>query len=688
MTIGIVDTGIDTSNPEFSGRIHTASKDVSGTRTVNPENSHGTHVALTAAAARNNSGMMGIAYEATILMARADYTGTCANGGCGFYDSDIIKGIDLAVQNGAKVINLSLGGSTPSTALRNAIVRAANAGIVVVVAAGNDGTSNPDPFATGLRQAGNGNVIIAGSVNNQGAISSFSDRAGNEQSWFLAAMGESVCCVYENGQIKITTVNGQQYVSVYSGTSFAAPQIAGAVALLRQAFPNLTATQVVNLLLTTARDAGASGTDSIYGRGIMDIGKAFAPQGTTSVAGSQTSLELGSTSLATSGAMGDAGGLTPLSVIVLDGYQRAYKINLASGLRHAQVTPRLAQSLIEPMENVGGGGDELSFGFAFDGRSRVATSPWQGKLRLSAEDARQARVLAARVAARISPATKFAFGYSQGADGLIASVQGRSDPAFLVARSPLDEYGFNRHADAAFALRHQLGGWGVTASAEHGKVVGDALYWGETVGRPRGERDAMSRYGIAVDRRFGALDATLGASWLSESRTMLGARFNNGLDSRGADSLFLDASASWRVSPRWRLAGAWRQGFTHPRAGGFIAPQSRLVSNAWAIDVERTGLFSRNDSLALRLSQPLRVASGGIDLDLPVSYSYDTLSATRALSRVSLTPSGREMVTELTWRGPLLRGTAGATVFYREDPGNYSSMPDDKGVALTWRRRF
>ena len=61
----------------------------------------------------------------------------------------------------------------------------------------------------------------------------------------MAALGDRVCCVYENGQLKTTTMNGQQFVFVFSGTSFSAPQIAGAVALLRQAFPNLTAAQTV-----------------------------------------------------------------------------------------------------------------------------------------------------------------------------------------------------------------------------------------------------------------------------------------------------------------------------------------------------------------------------------------------------------------------------------------------------------
>jgi subtilisin family serine protease len=108
-----------------------------------------------------------------------------------------------------------------------AISRAASAGVVVVVSAGNDGTANPDAFASAVRAAGNGNVIIAGSVDSNNTISSFSDRAGTEAASYLTALGESICCQYSNGTIKTTTSGNSTYVTVYSGTSFSAPRSPG-----------------------------------------------------------------------------------------------------------------------------------------------------------------------------------------------------------------------------------------------------------------------------------------------------------------------------------------------------------------------------------------------------------------------------------------------------------------------------
>ena len=113
---------------------------------------------------------MGVAFDATIVSERADSVNTCSGkDGCSFFDHAIAAGIDAARAAGARVINLSLGGSTPGSQLLSAMQRAVNAGIVLVIAAGNDGTdatkgANSDPFALLPAQNFPGSVIIAGSV--------------------------------------------------------------------------------------------------------------------------------------------------------------------------------------------------------------------------------------------------------------------------------------------------------------------------------------------------------------------------------------------------------------------------------------------------------------------------------------------------------------------------------------------
>ena len=139
VTIAVIDAGIDSDSPEFAGRISPASTDIYGTRAIDGSDDHGTLVSLVAGAARNDSGILGMAWESTILAIRADEPGSCGGDNpqdptteCGFVDSAIANSIDYAVANDAKVINISLGGPDGITAvLRNAVSNAVSAGVLV-----------------------------------------------------------------------------------------------------------------------------------------------------------------------------------------------------------------------------------------------------------------------------------------------------------------------------------------------------------------------------------------------------------------------------------------------------------------------------------------------------------------------------------------------------------------------------
>ena len=99
-------------------------------------------------------------------------------------------------------------------------------------------------------------------------------------------------------------------------------------------------------------------------------------------------------------------------------------------------------------------------------------------------------------------------------------------------------------------------------------------------------------------------------------------------------------------------------------------------------------MFVSDDSLGLRISQPLRVESGGLNLNLPVNYSYATMSPTYGIRTLALSPTGRELDAELAWRGRLLMGDGAASVFVRKDPGHYANIGTDEGVALRWSTGF
>jgi hypothetical protein len=695
VTIAVVDTGIDADSPEFAGRISSASRDMFGSTTsrgYNASDDHGTDVAMVAAAARDNTGIVGIAWGASIMALRSDTPNSCvsdsgstdADADCEFADNTIASAIDYATTHGAKVINLSLGGDPPSSGVTSAVARAATAGVLIVVAAGNDGNANPDAFGAGVDSAGSGAVIIGGAVDENGVISDFSDRAGNQPNHFLAARGERICCQYNDGQIY--TKDG--YVYLIAGTSFAAPQIAGAAALLAQAFPNLTGKQIADILLRSAFDAGASGTDTIYGRGILDIAKAFQPIGTTSLAGGGTPMALSGSGGVTSAAMGDATARASLQTVVLDEYRRAYGVDLGPTLRGAVVSQPLHGSVGAGQRHLSAGNQQATLAFTIDSSGLRGEMPQTGLLRLSRDDAEQARVLAARVALQLTPNAKVAFAFAESADGLVAQLQGQDRPAFMIAGGAVGDPGLYRTTDTSFALRRQMGRWGLTLSADSGKTWSAAYMHRAAELRGQRDRSGVSDFGFAFDRRFGNLSASLGLDWMREERTMLGADFHDAFGLSGADTFFLDAQAGWQFAPGWRFGAALRNGWTSAHGGGAVAGGSRLTSRAWSFDLARGGVFARNDSLALRISQPLRVESGGLNLELPIDYSYATLSPTYGVERLTLTPQGRALDAELAWNGRLFMGDAAASLFIRKDPGHYAGLPLDEGVAFRWSTAF
>lgn len=706
-TIAIVDTGIDTTNTEFAGRIHAASRDVTtGGRSIRAEDDHGTNIALVAAAARNGSGVMGIAFDAALLVLRADQPGTCADTGrntneasCTFLDTSIARGVDAAVAAGARVVNLSLGGSDGiGSAMRDAITRASAAGVVVVVAAGNGGRGdrpNTDPnqptaFAQAIRAAGGNNVIIVGSIDEGNAISAFSQRAGTEAAWYLSARGERICCVYEGSQIYVGQDASGSFNLLFSGTSFATPQVAGAAALLAQAFPNLTGQQIVRLLLDSARDAGASGVDSTYGTGILDIAAAMAPRGAMTLAGGTTAVSVEMRTATGSPAMGDA--LTrsgPVTGVALDSYARAYSLDLSSGLRGAALRPRLQGALANGARVAAGGAGAVTLAFTVAGGTGEQGVPRARQLQLSGEQAEGARLLAARVAARIAPGTEMAFGLREGAAGLAAQLQGALQPAFLIARDADEDSGFPRVGDASVAFRKEFGRLAMTASAESGAVWrGDDLAAAEALRGAARERFGYHSFALSAERSVGPVDTVIGASWLTEGSSVLGATFAPAFGVGGAGTLFLDAKAGLDAGAGWRVGAAWRQGWTRMAQAGRVAAGSGLSTSAWSLDVSRANTFTEGDSFGIRLSQPLRVTGGGIGLTLPVAYDYATLLPSYGTRFIALAPAGREIDAEVAWRGPLWGGNASASLYYRTDPGHYATLPDDKGMALRWRREF
>jgi subtilisin family serine protease len=221
-------------------------------------NGHGSHASGIAAASTDNGmGVAGVDWNAEIMILRViNYAGAST-----VFDAALA--IYYAVDNGAEVINLSLGGSSFSTVVNDAIQYAHNQGCVIVASAGNNGDS------TIIYPASYDNAISVASVDNGDNHSSFSNY--NAHVDICAPGGDGV--PIDSGDI-YSSIPIDAY-GYKAGTSMAAPFASGLAALLLSLNPNLTNTQIEDIIFASADDFGASGRDDYFGHGRINVFKAL-----------------------------------------------------------------------------------------------------------------------------------------------------------------------------------------------------------------------------------------------------------------------------------------------------------------------------------------------------------------------------------------------------------------------------
>lgn len=262
IVVAVVDSGVDYTHPDLDGNIWRNADEIAGNGIDDDRNGyiddirgwdfvasdnnpmdmsfkgHGTHIAGAIAAERNDFGITGVAPNAKIMPVRV----LDAFGGGSL--NNIAAGIRYAADNGANVINLSLGGDFSSNQVNDAIQYANNKGSVVVMAAGNEGNNQPSYPARNADSLG----IAVGSIDVRGRMADSSNRAGSRPLDYLVAPGVDIS----------STIPDDDY-KVESGTSMATPQVAGVAALVLNANPTLTPAQVESILTTTANKNGLIG---------------------------------------------------------------------------------------------------------------------------------------------------------------------------------------------------------------------------------------------------------------------------------------------------------------------------------------------------------------------------------------------------------------------------------------------
>ena len=623
-------------------------------------------VASVIVANKDNIGVHGVAYEAKVLAIRADRPGSCqetgTDQGCRFTDASLINAINYAANNGARVINMSLGADGAiSAALRSAIISATNRGILFTIAAGNEGAAptgtaaaqgtNPtEPAIIAGDAAVNGRVVAVGAVGNTGAnigvMPTFSNRAGSTQDFYILAPGQSVVVAGVDDNIRVpdnptcsatvttgcndTDNDGDYWLA--SGTSFAAPHVAGALALMLDLFPNITPQDALAALLTTADDYvtttpdailginAAAGTDPVGGRGIMNLARAFAPIGTSSFTFDGEQVELSQALGPASGALGDwadhSGAFNGL--VFQDMFKRGF--------------------VMENTRMLPGRAAFNDFGLRADYARGRARAFEMGDAQLSWFNAPRP-AYDPRTPWAEAPDATFQFSYAFG-NGRIAVGRGggperltpgmtlvddRSGPSTLGGGDSWTSVS-QAFGPIMFDARTSHGGGRAADSIGIGHVADD---WGVRLGYAA-LSDLNTTLGGSLQSRFGGEDETrMSAISLEASRDVGAWRFSGALEAADVTIDRLNVSGLWTSS--WTLSAQ------HPFAGG---------------------------AFRLSAAQPRRSESGNLTFNAPVEVTrsgrlvYESRTA-------ELIPSGREVDFETAWStliGPMTTLEAAAAL--------------------------
>jgi hypothetical protein len=669
VTIAVIDSGIDDGWAELQGRLHPASTSIweeQGGTLGDYGSSHGTAIAAVIAAARNDIGMHGVAPETTLLDIRVDRgePNTVIGGSFPLYtETDLALSIDYAVDNGARIISLSL--ARPPSAYENggadiyaALRRAVDAGVLITIGTANYSGDVPVedrivgdwlPAAFADDPTMNGQIVVVPALNSDGELASFSARAGILADFAISAAGEEIFVSLDADTTG--TVNG---------VSFSGPQIAGSLALLMSAFPNLSGVEALQILYETARDLGEPGVDDIYGHGVPDMAEAFAPQGQTRLASAaaEWATDLTALAAAPSGAYGDWAWNTGLfdDAVLRDDFNRVYSVGALLEQRRPDT---VADGHFSAAAEAGlASVRTTSVGRAGTLALRQPPDPVVLFPQLDSELQRRQPALSLNY--RSGP-VEVAAGRGFAAPGVLP---GAGQPVL----SP------SLHAGGGFALglqdswstlRWREGRFGFvirnTGNGEEGARSAAMTY-------ARGEQVFALELGSATEA---------GTAWGGS----LARRF--GYEDR-AETQFQALAWSGRLLAAWRGSARVEIARSEPALPEGLSVVETPVATAWSLGAERP-LFG--GALGITLDQPLRAERGRVAGDLAVGVDEDW-NLVYDRREGSLSPSGREVAGELSYRWTLAGATLAMAARYARQPDHVAAARNMLSVWLGLRARY
>ena len=655
ITVAVLDDGIDFTHSDLAQGLYDSELAFTGTQLPLD---HGTSVAGVIAARRDGLGVHGVAYAANLQsIATCKSSGGCAGDEADIDSADEIAAdiasaagltrtygnIDSSPDASSHIMNMSFSYTNTRNIpqITSAMRDAAAAGRIMVAALGNCGNGGDECSDNNEYDDGDGpsgapasNVMDSGILGYAIAVGSLNSRGTGRAAHSNTCGPVAQYCLFAPGEAVNTTRNGGGFSTV-TGTSFAAPHVAGAAAVLWAAFPNKRGDQIVQRLLTTATPLDGLTVSSTFGRGALDLGAAVSPVGFLSLStadGSMVPLVDSNVTLPP-GFSAPAQSKVLANAIVYDEQMFPFLHDLASTFQTGDT--RTEGMLRDFLSSLGAStaiplaGTEAGLEFVHDGE--LSYERWNA----IDGDEREEELEVYRLGVTLAPGMTVAVGQGFGSLG--------SSNDFIAERTRrniiVDEFSVSPFA--AFAGR------GPTLNIDW-ELDDDTTI--DFVGKEgQGYRGSTSAQlaSLGLTREIGS-NMSLGTRYgrLRERGSLMGIQAEGafGRVKRGTTD-FLDVSAEGRLSNDLTLFGSMSYGVT---GAGALGEERSLISGwgdarggSFVIGTEFEGLWHDSDRLTVSASSPFRADRATMRIDVPDHEVADeVVSYTRRT--IGLEPSGRE----------------------------------------------
>ena len=664
--IAVLDSGIDRQNPELFNTAFAGYNAFTGAAVTDDVTGHGTFVS--GLIDSTGYGVEGLSYHAYTYPVQI----MNASGQMVASDFQLAVGMIYPFASGVKIYNNSWNTTTPITSVTASAFQqlyplstlvwqiAVNHGAAFVFAAGNEGSSQPGAFAALpylFPQLQPGWLAVV-ATDATGSIASFSNRCGVAAAYCIAAPGSNL----------VSTLG--TFYGVGSGTSFATPIVSGAIALLMQEYPYLTAGQAVQILLATATKTGIYANQAIYGQGLLNVAAATSPVGNLTIPAANTisgsAVNITSSTAIGSAAFAQSWAASVGPIMVLDSFGRAYNINagaLNSAPTHTFDTLAATQQYgFGQMEELAPGVS----GFWMDQYQAQA----MGRVALTSSNG--GRVEAST---NVNPAYGFgAFETGTVPAGALVTSDGVGNPYLDLA-----DDASTAHVASPIALG--LGDTRISASVFSGYARTADLSARMT--DPSYTPPTVSGGVVELSAPISAIDSHVSFDFggVSENGRLLGGSTSGAFgETQNTMTMFAGMSAEAKLAEGINLIGGFEMGQSNASQTGSAlnVKYGTLTSTSFHLGVVADNVFGKNDKVGFVVSQPLRVSGGNVSVDVPTARDFDGNVFTTH-ETVGAKDNGHETDMQAFYALTQTKNSSfDVGVLVRMQPDNVSTAPSDK----------